>query len=267
MQFNGLLSIRHTQYVRIDPRYLLSFCIGPIHNASGHIVPHFHSRQVASVQHSLDAPISPVELLNFRNGRRVTPPCPFATRFQNSPESIMAQRFIRANTRSFANEAPINTARALVREQQPSNNTTVSLASQRAITNVSLQPLDLSIRRTEPNVAVISGNTATISTNQPTEQRVARTVTSSTSCAPPISIAFTICVSSNRSLTENLDTFLSEQPSTSSGIYKRRVREVIQARKKLKEEKKSLLKTRTGQLVTPVKYLYLFYVFCEFVPN
>lgn len=175
----GLIVVRHARFVRIDPRYLLSYCVGRYRGDDGVIIQHRHIAHMATVVSRITSPIAPVELISYRNGRRLDVRCPFANYFRARPtESHTANQFHAQETID--------------------------------------QPIDLSMP----------------TSNNPIENPVPTpsasidlTTNTTTGATTPV-----IEISPNRSLEENLDRFINQQPSTSSGRYSHHVQRVVDAR-------------------------------------
>lgn len=70
--------IRHFRLVRIDPRYVISVCHGRLRNDDCAPMPHNHLSHVASVERSIDSPISPIELRDYEAGHLLAVPCPYS---------------------------------------------------------------------------------------------------------------------------------------------------------------------------------------------
>lgn len=226
---NGVIVIRHARFARVDPRYLLSYCVGRIHDASGNIIPHRHLPHMATMENSVTASILPVELISYRNNRRLNTRCPFANNFQIHPEDTsLAQRFISAN-----------------------------------MPRTSTETIDSSVR-TDANVLVLS-NTSTSSVN--TNDNNTNTATSVAQVVTTNAPVPAINILPNRSLEHNLDTFINEQPSTSSGTYREPVQQVINVRKRLRRNNNksaSKLKCPTISGTETVSF-FVFVYFCFFV--
>lgn len=77
--------IKHFRLVRIDPRYLVSICVGQTHDRRGNIMYHQHTTQVQTVENDPRTPVVPMELRSIRGGLLLPRPCVYARELLCSP--------------------------------------------------------------------------------------------------------------------------------------------------------------------------------------
>lgn len=70
--------IRSQRLIRVDPRFLVSVCIGDTKDKGDHDVSHEHLPHVLMVENTLTSPILPMGFQSVQNGHILTEPCPFS---------------------------------------------------------------------------------------------------------------------------------------------------------------------------------------------
>lgn len=84
-EYDDDVMIRRFRLIRIDPRYLITICIGDTHDRRGNIIYHQHMSQVATVEKIPGTPVLPIELRTIQNGLLLLGPCPYARNLIQSP--------------------------------------------------------------------------------------------------------------------------------------------------------------------------------------
>lgn len=103
---NGCLEIRSQHLIRIDPRWLVSVCLGQTRE-NGVLISHQHFPLMATFINLPTAPILPLQIRSIRNGMLLSETCPFARDFiENPPSAPFSEQFFTNNrvpTREFVN--------------------------------------------------------------------------------------------------------------------------------------------------------------------
>lgn len=84
-KFDDDTLIRNFRLVRIDPRYLMSTCVGVLRDQNGNLIHHQHTSSVATVESEPTAPVIPLELRSIQNGLFLAEPCVYAKHIIDSP--------------------------------------------------------------------------------------------------------------------------------------------------------------------------------------
>lgn len=81
---NGSVEIRSQHLIRIDPRWLVSVCLGRT-SENGVLIPHMHFPLMATFINLPANPILPLQVRSIRNGILLKDTCPFARNFIDNP--------------------------------------------------------------------------------------------------------------------------------------------------------------------------------------
>lgn len=241
---NRILIVRRYRLVRVDPRYLISICLGATHDQNNNIIPHSHMSNVGTVENAITARILPVELRSLRRGQLLNELCPHARNLLDIPAlTPIVREFLSIHSTphvvSVVNE---NTTRS-----SSENFTTIPKSVVKKVKVVksyskAQQPKD---KKVEASVECVHSHT---------EEDIHKNVVSSDSQLK--TDPSTPQVASNQSFAD----YLREQPSTSQSVYTRAVEREISARKRVKLESSAAAVTEHNysQNVSPESCFFIF---------